>query len=73
MGNHDDRHALAFQPVQDPGKFQLEEIVDSFGGLIQKQDLRVGEKYFCKGRPLLLTTGKVVGMMFQKPGNIADW
>ena len=39
MRNHDDRHSLFLQILQDLCKFQLEEIINSFGRLIQQTDL----------------------------------
>lgn len=73
MRNHDDRHSLFLQILQDLCKFQLEEIINSFGRLIQQKDLRICEEHFCQRRSLLLSSGKIIRMMFQKMGNMTGF
>ena len=66
MAHHEHGDAPALEGLEDHGKDLLEFRVQPLGRLVQEQDFRVQKQHFRQGRPLLLTSGEVVGVPIQQ-------
>ena len=66
VADHQQRHAPGQQRAEDLRKHLLEFRVQTLGGLVQQQDLRLQQQHLGQRRTLLLAAGQIVGMAVQQ-------
>ncbi len=61
-----------FQQLFQDFRVDFEFSIKALGRLIQQQNIRLGQKHFCKSCSLLFTAGDIVRMAIQKFQKVAD-